>query len=72
MRSLSYFSDVYFSDDLTISRAKLAFQARESRRTKKIDKTWTYEGNVYIQEFNSESPQIIKRSTDIPQTTTDA
>ena len=44
---------VYISDDLTRSRAKLAYQARQLRNNKRIQDTWVVDSNIMIKDNNN-------------------
>ena len=44
---------VYIADDLTRSRAKLAFCARELQRKRLISETWVFDCSIYIKENGS-------------------
>ena len=52
-------TDTYISEDLTIRRSKLAYEAR--RRTKEIagSSTWTHDGKIYFKDSHNSKPRAI-------------
>ena len=51
---------VYMSDDLTSSRAKLAFKARKLRRNHRIQETWVFGCQIMIKENANEIHKVNK------------
>ena len=48
---------VFFSDDLTQRRAKLAFRAREAKKNNKIADTWVFDCRVFVKDkYNNIHP----------------
>ena len=56
----------YLSDDLTQTRARLAYKARVLFRGGKISSTWVFDGRVLIKD-NYNRIHEIKRESDLPQ-----
>ena len=49
---------VYISDDLTRTRAKLAFQARQFRNNKRIQDTWVVDSKIMIKDNNNRISKV--------------
>ena len=56
--------DLFFQDDLTAGRARLAFEARTLKRLKLIEDTWVWDSKVLIKEFNGRTYPVT-RVTDL-------
>ena len=55
----SYPYQVFFMDDLTGKRAKLAYKARELKKKEKIADTWVYDSKIFIKDnYSRISPPI--------------
>ena len=49
----TYQNAIYFEDDLTARRAKLAYEARKLKRAKKkINDTWVWDSKVLIKDLH--------------------
>ena len=55
---------IFFTDDLTASRAKLAFEARTLKRLEIISDTWVWDSKVLIKENNGRVLNV-SRTTDL-------
>ena len=51
---------VYMSDDLTSSRAKLAYKVRELRRNRRIQETWVFDCQIMIKDNANKIHKVIK------------
>ena len=49
---------VYFQDDLTARRAKMAYQARKCRNDKKILDTWVIDSKIMVKDLHNRIHQI--------------
>ena len=49
---------IYMADDLTRTRAKLAYLARELKRSKKIADTWVFDCRVMIKNLYNRISQV--------------
>lgn len=49
---------MFIIEDLTQSRRSLAYECRQLKRDRKIQKTWVYDGNIFLSENNGESESI--------------
>ena len=49
---------IYMADDLTMARAKLAYLARELKRSKKIADTWVFDCRVMIKNLYNRISQV--------------
>lgn len=62
---------LFINEDLTQNRRNLAYQCRQLKREKKVQKTWVYDGNVFISENNGSRVKIFHASQlDIYKTAT--
>ena len=48
-----YPRSIYFHDDLTTKRAKLAYQARQLKRSGAILDTWVFDSKVMVKDNRS-------------------
>lgn len=53
---------IFITEDLTKLRNSLAFECRQLKRDKQINKTWIYGGNVYINDLNNTKLSITSQS----------
>ena len=55
---------VFINEDLTSSRMELAFECRELKRSNpsRVIKTWTYNGNVFVQDKDGKKTKIMSKS----------
>lgn len=55
---------VFINEDLTSSRMELAFECRELKRSNlsRVVKTWTYNGNVFVQDKDGKKTKILSKS----------
>ena len=51
-------TNIYVTEDLTQTRATLAFKAREAKRSKTIHDTWTYDGKIIIKTLDSKIAEV--------------
>ena len=58
---------VYISEDLTMKRSSLAFEAREYARKTQNCTTWTQQGTVFMKDSIEGKPRAIHKTTDILQ-----
>ena len=56
---------VFFTDDLTSRRAKLAFRARQLLRNKKIQETWVYDSKIFIKDNYGRISRPIRGEKDL-------
>ena len=63
--------DVFISEDLTLKKSSLAYEARQYVRTTKDTSTWTIDGIIYLKDGEDEKPRIITNVHDLnPQNAT--
>ena len=60
-----YPHEVFFSDDLTSKRAKLAFRARQLMRSKKIAETWVYDSKIFVKDNHGRISRPIRGEKDL-------
>ena len=53
-----YPKPIYFQDDLTARRAKIAYQARQCKNARKIMDTWVIDSKVMVKDLNSHIHQV--------------
>ena len=53
-----YPRNIFFMDDLTRTRAKLAYKARLLKRREKITDTWVWESKVLVKDLHDNIRQI--------------
>lgn len=58
-------SGVYISEDLTMKRSNLAYEARNYTRATPNSSTWTSEGRIFLKDSIGGKPRIIHNSTDL-------
>ena len=63
---MTYKDPLFFQDDLTARRAKLAYQARNLRNQKKISETWIWDSKVLIKD-NRGRIHNIKNANELKQ-----
>ena len=56
---------VFISEDLTLKRSELAFQARKYVRTTPNASSWTSNGHIYLKDSQDDKPRIIHHKTDL-------
>ncbi len=49
---------VYVNEDLTALRAKLAFDARQLKKRKRVTDTWTFNGKVVVKDLHNKIHEI--------------
>ena len=49
---------VYVNEDLTAFRAKLAFDARQLKKRKRVTDTWTFNGKVVVKDLHNKIHEI--------------
>ena len=52
-------------DDLTSTRAKLAFKARQLKKAGKIEDTWVYDSKIFVKDRYSRVSPPIKGDKDL-------
>ncbi|MEW8561823.1 MAG: hypothetical protein AB2541_06945 [Candidatus Thiodiazotropha sp.] len=50
---------IYVNEDLTQKRKNLAYECRRLKKLKHINKTWVYNGNVFVQDNSGAKKQIM-------------
>ena len=58
-------SSVYISEDLTIKKSALAYEARVYAKTLPNTSTWTSEGKIYMKDEVDEKPRVINSKADL-------
>ena len=49
---------IYFQDDLTTRRAKIACQARQGKKARKLTDTWIIDSKVMVKDMNNRIHQV--------------
>ena len=58
-------TNIYVSEDLTLKRSKLAYQARQHAKTIKNSSTWTSDGRIFFKDDLTSTPRIIHATNDL-------
>ena len=56
---------IFINEDLTPVRAKLAAAARKAMKDKKVEKTWTFDGEVFVKYPEKEKAVRINKESDL-------
>lgn len=51
-------ANTYINEDLTKKRRDLAFESRKLKKAGRIDKTWVYNGNVFVKDNDDNKLRI--------------
>jgi len=58
-------TDIFLSEDLTLKKSTLAFEARQYARSKPNSTTWTSDGKIFLKDAIDEKPRIVRCSADL-------
>ena len=58
-------TNVFISEDLTLKKSALAYQAREYARSSPNATTWTSDGQIFLKDSIDGKPRIVKKANDL-------
>ena len=58
-------TDVFLSEDLTLKKSALAYEAREYARKYQNVTTWTVDGNIFLKDSMEAKPHVIHSPDDL-------
>jgi len=61
-------TDIYISEDLTLKKSSLAYEARQYARQNRDVTTWTSDGMIILKDSLNSKPRVIRHIKDLKQT----